>query len=387
MEPVATVSLFDISLPGPRDRVLKEWSGFMELEPATTTKRGLPMLLLGHPSAADWRWFPGLAPVRVPPIGCHFLRDIEILGVGLPFESNRYVREFSHTSDVGLEWLNSDDRPENPRREPPTHEATIDEPVLFVFGPGFPIFGHWLLDFLPRVAIAQRALGDLFHEFCIPLPEDTPEWVTEMLNAFCGVPARQIRTFSRLTDRLACSRVCIPSFAHDGQYAPHGFMRDFYGSFQNAGSSQPTRRLCLSRRNFERATRGVWRVFENRELFEEMAVAHGYEVVMPELLPFTEQVNLFRSAERIIGEHGSGMHSALFADPGTLVASFPLHQIQLQIGAAFGHCNVSVMRATKREEPGKPMHYTVAKEDLASLFVMLDTPNPTGISGRWRMRE
>ena len=185
-----------------------------------------------------------------------------------------------------MQWLERDHQPENPRNAPSSNEVIIAEPVLLVFGPGFPIFGHWLLDFLPRVAIAQSVLGEVFNQLIIPLPEDTPDWAWNMLHFFCGVPAGQIRTFSRTADRLICRRICLPSFAHDGDYALHSFMREFYGSFRSLEPPRVKRRICLSRRNFEQSTRGVWRVFENREAFERMAISHGYEVVMPEELSF-----------------------------------------------------------------------------------------------------
>ncbi len=382
MEPVQTVSLFNISSPGPRDRVLAEWRGFIEFLPGEEASAGRPVLVLGHQPTAGWQWHAGLAPVHTRPIGCHLLRDIEIVGGGFPFTGGRYIREFSHTSDVGLQWLESDVRPENPRNGPPAREVTVAEPMLFVFGPGFPVFGHWLLDFLPRVAIAQRVLGEVFKQLVIPLPEDTPDWVRDMLRFFCGVPAGQIRTFSHLTERLVCDRVCLPSFGHDGDYALHSFVRDFLGSFRPLEPLRVKRRICLSRRNFERSTRGAWRVLENREAFERMAIAHGYDLVTPEDLSFVAQVALFRSAECIIGEHGSGMHAAVFADPGTLVASFPLwNLIQLRIGAAFGHRNVLVRRETIHREPNGPVRYSVLEEDLAGLFVMLDLLHPLGLAG------
>ena len=141
------------------------------------------MLLDGH-GGGHWRWQDYVLPERVGPIGCHFVRDIELSGSGYFFSKNRYVREFVHTSDVGLQWLRREDYPDNPLVHQPTRRTIVDQPALLVIGPGFPIFGHWLLDFLPRVAIAQKILGDAFENFVLPLPADTPDWVPAMLNFF-----------------------------------------------------------------------------------------------------------------------------------------------------------------------------------------------------------
>ena len=75
------------------------------------------------------------------------------------------------------------------------------------------------------------------------------------------------------------------------------------------------------------------------------------------------------------------MHAAVFAEPGTLVASIPLRNvIQLHIGAAFDHCSVSVTRTATHQEANGPVRYSVPEEDLAGLFVMLDILRPLGLA-------
>jgi hypothetical protein len=404
MKPVEVVSIFDLSLPRGRDAAVADWRGFATFRPGEMSKAGPSVLVLDNKPGAWWTWRDDLLTSRrIRPLGCHFLRDIEIAGVGFPFSEGRYIREYAHTSDVGQQWLNSADMPENPRRDPPTTRVAIDSPVLLVCGPGFPVFGHWLLDFLPRVAIAKGVLGDRFAELTIVLPDDTPDFVRDMLGFFCGVSADQIRTFSRRHEVLVCSRACLPSFVHDGDYALHSFTRTFYEGFKapryqprngpwpaigrflrnlrgdfrtspvNQTAARARKRICLSRRTYETSTRSAWRVFETREAFERMAVARGYEIVQPERLGFAEQIQLFQSADTIIGEHGSGMHGALFAEPGTVVATFPpLNGIQLRIGAEFGHTNVSLARAAVRTDPDGIIRFSVAEDDLRSMLAMVD---------------
>ena len=45
----------------------------------------------------------------------------------------------------------------------------------------------------------------------------------------------------------------------------------------------------------------------------------GYDVVIPGLLSFKEQVRLFRSASIVVGPHGAGMTNIIFCDPHTVV--------------------------------------------------------------------
>jgi hypothetical protein len=370
---VQTVDITELCPSGDHQTILDEWRGFIPFLPGERAGGGRAICVLDNHKEAQWRWTNPPPTEMLRPLGCSFLRDIEICGSGYFFSDRRFVREYSHTSDVALQWLQRDDFPDNPFTNRHLHDVSIAQPVLLVIGPGFPIYGHWLIDFLPRLAIAQHVLGDRFADFVIPLPEDTPGWVPQMIKFFCGIDETQLLRFSRMTDRLVCSHVCVPSFAHTGDYALHSFVRRFYEAFKPAVAPAVRRRLCLSRRNFEASTRGVWRVFETRSAFEALAADRGYDIVYPEDLTFAEQIALFQSAECVIGEHGSGMHGAIFCDAGTSVACFPMsNAVQFQIGALCGHTNIYLNRLSFRTDERGVLYYTATEEDLIGMMTVVD---------------
>jgi capsular polysaccharide biosynthesis protein len=194
-----------------------------------------------------------------------------------------------------------------------------------------------------------------------------------MIQYFCGIERAQLLWFSRQTDRLVCDRVCVPSFAHSGDYALHSFLRRFYDGFKQPVAPAPSRRLCLSRQGVEASTRGVWRILENRAAFEALAVQRGYEIVRPENLSFAEQIGLFQSAAAVIGEHGSGMHGAIFAGAGTRVACFPMsNAIQFRIGALCAHTNIYLNRIDSRTDAQGIFRYSAAERDLADMMAIVD---------------
>ena len=194
-----------------------------------------------------------------------------------------------------------------------------------------------------------------------------------MIQFFCGIDQSQMLRFPRESDRLVCSHVCVPSFANTGTYALHSFVRRFYDAFKPAVAPPATRKICLSRRNFETSTRGVWRVFELREAFEALATDHGYDIAYPEGLTFAEQITLFQSAECLIGEHGSGMHGVIFSARGTTVACFPMsNAIQFRIGALSGHTNIYLNRFTSWRDDRGVFHYTTAEKDLTDMMTIVD---------------
>ncbi len=106
-----------------------------------------------------------------------------------------------------------------------------------------------------------------------------------------------------------------------------------------------------------------------------MAISRGFEIVQPENLSFPDQVELLRSASCILGEHGSGMHSAVFADPGTVVAVVraPQRAHQLKIAAAFEHRFICMNRIRVTEGTATaPIRFTASEADLATLLDMID---------------
>jgi capsular polysaccharide biosynthesis protein len=371
---VPTVDITALCPPGDAHLVLRDWRGFVEYLPGERCRTGRAMCVLDNKTDARWRWIKQPRAMMLRPLGCFFLRDIDICGSGYFFSEGRFVREYSHTSDVALQWLQSEDCSDNPFVKPPQREVRIEQPVLLVIGPGSPIYGHWLVDFLPRLAIAQRLLGSSLADFIIPLPEDTPDWVPQMIRHFCGIEATQLRRFKREVERLVCKYVCVPSFAHTGDYALHSFLDRFYNASRPAVAPAAGRKICLSRRNFEASTRGVRRVFETRLAFEALAAGRGYEVVCPEDLTFAEQIDLFQSASAIIGEHGSGMHGAIFAGADTKVACFPMtNAVQYRIGALRAHTNVYLNRLVWQTDEQGVTYFSAAEQDLIDMMTVVDS--------------
>jgi hypothetical protein len=370
---VPTVEIADLCPPQDRGDAISNWDGFVAVVASEVSPAGPPVLLMDDAGGDRWRWHsvPDRQPVST--LGCYFIRDLEVSGSGFLFHRKRFVREHSHTSDVGLQWLQREDDPDNTLVHAPPEEIVVEGPSLVVIGPGFPIWGHWLLDFLPRIALAQRLLGAAVAEFMIPLPADSPDWLPEMLAFFCGVSSQQILRFDRYAQRLLCRRACVPSVAHNGYYVPHSFLTSFYDRFIPPDDGAGSRRICISRSNFERETRGVRRVFESRLRFEGVARRHGYEVVRPEELTIPEQIALFAKAGLIVGEHGSGMHNAIFSGRGTAIGCIAFaNYTQFLLGARRGHTNVYLHRLTGRRDERGISIYDVRLELIEGLFEVMN---------------
>jgi tetratricopeptide (TPR) repeat protein len=183
----------------------------------------------------------------------------------------------------------------------------------------YPVYGHWLVDVMPQV-FALRELGIQLDDFDFVLPDLLPPYHREFLS-YCEIKQEQILIHDHHTEMIGCAtllipthmnntRTFIPSFAKSAQWfrknieRQHGKLRD---------ESRP-KRLFVSRRD---VTSG--RPLVNRDEIIKIALSRGFHVMLPETLPLVEQWRYFASADLIVGEYGSALHSSILSEPGTVV--------------------------------------------------------------------
>ncbi len=359
------VEISTLAAAGTLDEALAGWRHVVSAAPGQILgPSSLFTVLPAAPEHAYWQT-AFQRPDPVPALKCYFLQDLDVCGDGYLFRGREIVRQASYLSNVAWRGAARDflDKSKDELFEP----VAVDEPVLMAIGPGWQVFGHWLLDFLPRLIIARLVLGARFDGFKIVVPRDTPDFVPEMLKFFLGVdPARIIR-YDRDTQRLSLRQACVPDYGHHN-YALHGIFRAFYRSFAAKGTV-PHRRVCLTRRRIEATTRSAVRFFQERAAFDDMAVARGYELICPEELSFAEQIALHAQSWVQIGEHGSAQHGSLFSGPRMVVGTVhPLNNVQMQLARLCGHKHVAVMAERQWFDERNVIYFTAPLPRLRAFF-------------------
>jgi hypothetical protein len=192
----------------------------------------------------------------------------------------------------------------------PETQRPSDVVRVLIAGPGHPIFGHWLVDFLPKLWVLSAAGYDI-DALRYVVPGDTPDFGIDLLH-LCG-----LHDIERLRDD-ECLRgtFLVPTTVHNGLRGPllfdaANFLRKRLGLAVQKGGTK----LMLSR-VLAPETRGLG----NRDVIERAAAAAGYSIVCPERLSLVEQFRLAGGAAAVIGEYGSALHSTLFSGSGTVVA-------------------------------------------------------------------
>ncbi|NHN87564.1 glycosyltransferase family 61 protein [Acetobacter conturbans] len=214
----------------------------------------------------------------------------------------------------------------------PVRDVVIDEEVVLLCGPGYSMYGHWIVDLMPRIGLLMAAGLDI-RTLTYLLPEQLPRFAWDWLEIL-GIPRANVRTYHVTEDRCHIRKAIIPSNLR-GYMRANSLMRDICSSFtrQVVGDRPPTRShmLYISREHWGNATR---RMVNADEIATRMETA-GCKIVYPEKLSIREQVELFYDARALIGEYGSGLHSSVFAPADVPVVAFhaaEIHPAFLQSG-------------------------------------------------------
>jgi capsular polysaccharide biosynthesis protein len=304
------------------------------------------------------------------PIMCRFLCDVTLAGSGYLFFGSDLIVDGSELSRVAEAWVASTE--DSPVTTPPAAETWVEELAIVAIAPGHLIYGHWLLDFIPRLMVAREVLGLEFESACIALPHDTPRWALSMIEAFTGAAPRQFRFYRRGTERLALRRACVPSYVHT-EYAFHPYAQSVYASLGVRPDPGAPRRLCISRATAEKATDGQLKTFESRLPFETAARRRGYTVIQPERLTIREQAALFAGASHVIGEFGSGLHTTVFGPAGQRVGYIRCPSpIQFRISALRRQPGIAFIPEEETLPPWGRIRYGMTAEEIETFLDVVE---------------
>lgn len=222
-------------------------------------------------------------------------------------------------------------------------------------GPGHTIYGHWLVEILPRLYLLEAA-GMPLNSLRILLPHNVPKFGLAWLNLM-GISEQQLIFYSPEEESIVPDELVMSTVLHNGVRVS-GFFRGVAAFLRNRlllrddtlFSAPPSRRIFLSRAQTSQARR-----LGNREAIERIAYAAGFEIIHPEELPILEQVRLFASSKELIGEYGSALHGTMFSAQGTAVCalrgSLPHPAfIQSGLGHVLGHPTGYVFGTTEESD-------------------------------------
>lgn len=343
---------------------LKDAGGFLKWTDEAAAPPPASLTVVDETNNLAWFEHVNEQPAVVQALGCHQLFDVRLQRHGLIFHGETFASDASHLGLVALEETRAAGG-----ALADTEVIASDKPGIIFVGPGVRIYGHWLVDFIPRLRIAQEVLGDDFDDYVLPLPVGTPAWALTMMRVLCGVSERHILWFDPETQSVDFRMALAPTYCH-ANYHMHPAAADFWPL---AGRAAANRRLCISRLNYETRTDGVLKSFANRDLFESLAVEMGYELVYPEKLSLMDQISLFAGASHVVGEYGSALHNMLFAPAGAVVGAIRCpNDVQLRISALRSQSTVLLLPGKEWIDERGGQAYAVGPDSIRAFLKTMD---------------
>jgi hypothetical protein len=272
----------------------------------------LPPLFLFGP-ASEALLHDLFAQIETPAIGCYTLRDVLVAPTGIPIKQGVafHGEAFLHPRHLVVSIADRLNTETLPTRH-------VEGPVAALCGPAHETYGHWLVDFLPRLWVLHQAGHDL-QTLRYLVPADLRPFGFDLLR-LCGIADTQLVRYDHWNEILRVEHLLLPTGPRLGDRLAPCFAEatEFWLARLRGAAPTPTTKagaLFLSR------AAGTQRNLVNRAEIESIAAAQGLAIMRPEDLPIPEQIALFASAETIVGEYGSALHNAIFAGPGAAICA------------------------------------------------------------------
>jgi hypothetical protein len=193
---------------------------------------------------------------------------------------------------------------------------------VLLLGPAYPIYGHWLVDFLPKLFVLQMA-GFKLLSLKYLIPADTPKFGLDLLDLF-GINEGNRVVYDHRVEVIRPEQLVVPTMLRTNSRTSRlfGQAAKFMASQIWARHRRPAVRPDMTRIFISRARANKpFRRLGNRDRIEQIAAEAGLSIVHPEQLPLLEQFAIFGNASHIVGEYGSALHGSMFSRPGTMVCA------------------------------------------------------------------
>ncbi|WP_419730539.1 glycosyltransferase family 61 protein [Lichenicola sp.] len=347
-----------------KDAVRQRMPGFEyeEASPVEHHLRPSPRLLIGPVPREFGRWHYG--DREAPAVGLYRIDDVTL-------QYDRILRQRGRTICIEQNGMHPGSIAQAVQ-PPDLRPIEVSGEVVLLCGPAYQMYGHWLVDFLPRLHVLTR-LGLDLEALTYLLPHNIMPFARQWLSLL-RIRDEQIRSYDTVTDRCEIERVLIPTgFRGDGRANTllADALRDYKTRIIGTPELPATRRVFVSRRRWGNDSRSL----VNAQQVEEQLAADGFEIVFPEEMSTADQVTLFAGSRLLVGEYGSGLHNSIFAGSSATVVAFrgaEGHPGFLQTGLcdALGQ-DIGYVFCSADPASDNPQHFQAAAPDLKLLRSLL----------------
>jgi capsular polysaccharide biosynthesis protein len=261
-------------------------------------------------------------------------KDIVLIGNGLIFDSKgRRIAAHQSFTEVGRYDVPANERllidtTHGYRLIPEVKIRLIEDDVAIISQTGQAVYGHWLVDILPRMVLMETIgfCGKyVFHTGLLPFAKQ----LLEILD----IPISRIITYNPSLEALRFCSALIPGPLRL-KSAFSSVAKITFDRLKKQENIDVTKKIFISRNKWSKNNQTI----TNRNELENIASSYGFDIVNPQNLTVSEQATLFASASVLAGEYGSGMHNSIFSTSSCRVLVFQSQAIPFFVQA--GLCNL-----------------------------------------------
>jgi len=356
------------------------WQGnaALRVRPAPSFIFGPGKERLNHDEARD--------PIMVPPYAVWGFHDALVCGHGLVTVGDAILGGHRFPGVVGLEQASPRALGQAPgaflASQDQATARTVRGDVVLLCRPGDNIYGHWLIDIFPALWAAVTLAR--LPKVKVLVNKNTPQYVLSWLEA-AGIERERIVPHDPGGTPIRVERLIYAPSPRWRDFFDDGFrsFRDWFASlFADASRNTVAPMETSSRRLFisRSGTNSPYRNLVNREWVENSFSKAGFTIYRPETQTLAEQILMFKQAEIIAGEAGSGLHNSIFGNERLLTVEVTsnkrLSPTQGGLGQVMGQETAYLLgEAIDRAGMSFLAEFIVDRDDLAEClqYIKLDS--------------
>jgi capsular polysaccharide biosynthesis protein len=318
----------------------------LPVAPTAGGKQPLPLIPGTESFAEDWlvKWHRERHHWSGTDIACYSMTNAIVSGAGQVWLDGQLITSPEIMPPYvaqGLDIANGGNQTLHRANALPLR--TIETPCLVAVGHGIRVYGHFLIELLFRILVARRAHQTTGLRYRILLDQSAPDWLLGILNEHLEVTASDIEFFRPETERVQLRCAVVPSMPlQDGRFHPATteLLAELLDRLAIPRLERSLRRVFIVRNHIFNPAAPKRTCVNEQSLIDMAVTRYGFTPVAIESLSWPQQIALFREAEIVLGLSGSGLHNALFSQPGSRLASIGvMNLVQSQIGALVGQRN------------------------------------------------
>jgi capsular polysaccharide biosynthesis protein len=328
-----------------------------------------PRCIFGEPSALFWHYF--YDQTESWEVGLYNIEAGAVFGFGVLMQHDYLL----YCAELGLHAGSvPPERAHFMQAGDAIIRRIIPGQAVLLTGPAYNIYGHWLIDYLPKLYVLAQCGYDI-GSLRFLLPDHTIGYVHGWLDLL-GIRTDQLIRYNAECEVVEIENLLVPTCLRSESTASallppaSTFLQSRLKAIDDGPSIPPGGRIYISRKQSGRE----YRPLRNRDAIEAMAAACGFAIVHPEQIPIRDQVAMFQRATHIIGEYGSALHASIFSPIGTVVVALRGPQpepgyLQSGIGNVFQQPTGYVFG--KQAADDAMAGYEVAEQDFADCLRLI----------------